>query len=85
MMADDVNDHFDNGLHLTSMKFVLPRDPGVRVLHQHYLADELGVDSIVDVDGAILEEIDNILIVNDIEYDNNDDDALLERIGSILD
>ena len=29
MMADDVNDHFDNGLHLTSMKFVLPRDPGV--------------------------------------------------------
>jgi hypothetical protein len=90
----DINDEDDDN-HLVKMEFILPLDPGLRVLHYYYLADALMIDdpsSLVATseDGGgegewaieILHDIDTLVVEVDGE------DAVLtkiEQIGTILD
>ena len=43
MVQSDDDDVYDGHHHLETMEFILPLDPGVRVLHYLYLGDALGV------------------------------------------
>ena len=68
------------------MEFILPLDPGVRVLHYHYLADALGVDDasalvVAGEDGGtssyggMLEEIDALPLYVDDDDDESANDG----------
>jgi hypothetical protein len=84
----------DNHHHLTSMEFILPLDPGVRVLNYHYLADALGMrDASELVPGGeydgMLDEIHALVVDKKGDVATTMDDKsmlhLESRIESILD
>ena len=90
----DINDEDDDN-HLVKMEFILPLDPGLRVLHYYYLADALMIDdpsSLVATseDGGgegewaieILHNIDTLVVKVDGEYAVV---PTIEQIGTILD
>ena len=73
-IAVDINNHHHQ---LVKMEFLLPIDPGIRVMHYHYLADALGINDVSSLiptqkdegDGGwadeILHDIDTTIFVND--------------------
>ena len=74
---DAIVDSNNNHHQLVKMEFLLPIDPGMRVMHYHYLADALGINDVSSLiptqkdegDGGwadeILHDIDTTIFVND--------------------
>jgi prolyl 4-hydroxylase len=94
-------DNSNNHHHLVKMEFLLPIDPGIRVMHYHYLADALDINDvsslIIDGDGSwadeILLDIDTTIIDNNfISSGKSKEDleaqaslTIMEQISKILD